>query len=209
MTIQTDRPRRRDAAQNRDALLAAARTVLNRDPDAPLDAIATEAGLTRRAVYGHFATRDELLRELLALGATRVVAAIDEVAHPDPLVRLALIGSRLWAEVASVRVMAQFAVRGPFQADIAAALVPLRASVLATVRAGAASGRIRDDIPAEQLARLIEGAALSVLDEATRSQLDVPAGARLVTLSVLSLAGLSAADAYALMASTPELDPAS
>ena len=209
MPIETERPRRRDAAQNRDALLAAARTVLNRDPDASLDAIATEAGLTRRAVYGHFATRDELVRELLALGATRVAAALDGIQHPDPLVRLALIGSRLWAEVASVRVMAQFAVRGPFQADIAAALAPLRASVLGTVRAGVATGRIRDDIPAEQLARLIEGAALSVLDEATRSELDVPAGTRLVTLSVLSLAGLSAADAYALISSTPELDAAS
>ena len=101
---------RRDALENRAALLAAARVALNRDPDATLDAIATEAGLSRRSVYGHFATRDELVRELVAAGAARVAGALTGVGHPDPLVRLALVAARMWAEVADIRVMALFAV---------------------------------------------------------------------------------------------------
>jgi AcrR family transcriptional regulator len=199
---------RRDALENRAALLAAARVVLNRDPDATLDAIATEAGLSRRSVYGHFATRDELVRELVTAGAARVAGELAGVGHPDPLVRLALVAARMWAEVENVRVMALFAVRGPHQELIAHELEPVRAHLRAAVAEGAASGRIRDDIPAATLARLIEAAAIAVLDEATRTPVDAGAGRRWVMLSVLSTAGLSAIDAGALVDRTPELEAA-
>jgi AcrR family transcriptional regulator len=199
---------RRDALENRAALLAAARVVLNRDPDATLDAIATEAGLSRRAVYGHFATRDALVRELVTAGAARVAGALAGVGHPDPLVRLALVAARMWAEVENVRVMALFAVRGPHQELIARELEPVRAHLRSAVVEGAASGRIRGDIPAATLARLIEAAAIAVLDEATRTPVDASAGRRWVMLSVLSTAGLSAADADALVDATPELEAA-
>jgi len=199
---------RRDALENRAALLAAARVVLNRDPDATLDLIAAEAGLSRRSVYGHFATRDELLRELVASGTARVAGLLAAVEHDDPLVRLALVAERMWAEVADVRVMTLFAVRGPFQELIARELEPVRAMLRATVEEGAASGRIRSDIPAATLGRLIESAAIAVLDEANRTALDAEAGRRYVMLSVLSTAGMSAPDADALVDATPELEAA-
>jgi len=199
---------RRDALENRAALLAAARVVLNRDPDATLDAIAAEAGLSRRSVYGHFATRDELLRELVTSGATRVAERLAGLAHPDPLVRLALVAARMWEEVADVRVMTLFAVRGPYMDLIAHELRPVRALLLAAVTEGAADGRIRDDIPAATLARLIEAAAIAVLDEANRVALGRAAGRRYVMLSVLSTAGLSARDGAALVDAAPELEAA-
>ena len=74
---------RRDAVENRAALLAAARVMLNRDPDSSLEAIAAEAGLSRRAVYGHFPTRDDLLREVASLGAERITAALADTADDD------------------------------------------------------------------------------------------------------------------------------
>jgi len=197
---------RRDALENRAALLAAARVVLNRDPDAALDAIATEAGLSRRAVYGHFATRDELLRELVTSGTARIAALLSSLEHPDPLVRLALIAARMWAEVEHVRVTTLFAVRGPYRELVARELTPLRARLLAAVNEGAASGRIRTDIPAPTLARLIEAAAIAVLDEATRTAIPADAGHRDVMLIVLSTAGLDAAAAGALIDATPELE---
>lgn len=203
MTTPTRAPRR-DATENRAALIAAARVVLNRDPDAGLDAIAAEAGLTRRAVYGHFANRDALLRELVEQGTSRVAAALVAVDHPEPLVRLALIASRMWQEVETVRVMTLFAVRGPFQEQVAARLRPLRAHLGATVREGARRG-VRTDIPAEILARLIEGAAIAVLDAASRTQLGAAAGRRLAMLAVLAMAGLDAASANRLIDETPEL----
>jgi AcrR family transcriptional regulator len=64
-----ERAPRKDAAENREAILRAAALLLNDDPDASLEAIAAAAGLSRRALYGHFATRDDLLRELVVLGA--------------------------------------------------------------------------------------------------------------------------------------------
>lgn len=195
---------RRDATENRAALLAAARAVLNRDPDAGLDAIAAEAGLTRRAVYGHFANRDALLQELVTQGTARVAAALVSVDHPEPLVRLALIASRLWHEVESVRLTTLFAVRGPFQGLVAHQLKPLRAQLLETVRAGARRG-IRTDIAPETLARLIEASAISVLDEATRARLSAATGHRLAMLAVLGMAGLDAETAGRLIDETPEL----
>ncbi len=196
---------RRDATENRAALIAAAKLALNRDPDAALETIAAEAGLSRRAVYGHFATREELVREVVTLGAARVAATLDPVRHPDPLVRLALIGARLWGEVQDVRVMAVIAVRGPLADAVANALAPLRARVLDAVREGAASGVVRDDVAPQTLARLIEASAVAVLDEATRSALDPEAGHRLVMLSVLSTAGASWRDADRLIETTPDL----
>lgn len=199
--------RRRDAEQNRLALLTAAGTVLNRDPSATLDAIAAEAGLSRRALYGHFATRDDLIRSLLGHRVSTLLAAVERVEHPDPPTLLALIGVTMWREVEAVRVMAQFTVRGPFQRELAYALAPLRDRVRHAVTVGAQTGRIRDDIDPPVLARLVEGAVLSVLDEATLSDVDLRTGARLVALSVLGMLGFSAADARALIAATPELRP--
>jgi len=203
MTSSTRAPRR-DATENRAALLAAARVVLNRDPDAGLDAIAAEAGLTRRAVYGHFANRDALLLELVEQGTSRVVEALVAVDHPQPLVRIALIASRMWHEVEAVRVMTLFAVRGPFQAQVAERLRPLRRHLSDTVREGARHG-VRTDIPADTLARLIEGAAIAVLDEAGRSRMAASAARRLAMLAVLGMSGLDATAANRLIGETPEL----
>ncbi|WP_217565409.1 TetR/AcrR family transcriptional regulator, partial [Micrococcus sp. GbtcB5] len=65
------RARRRDAATNHEALLRAAQTVLAENPHASLDTIAHAAGLSRRALYGHFADRESLLHEVIAIGAER------------------------------------------------------------------------------------------------------------------------------------------
>jgi len=196
---------RRDAVENRAALLTAARAVLNRDPDASLEAIAAEAGLSRRSVYGHFPTRDDLLREVTALGAARITAALVGTADDDPVVELALIAARLWSEVESIQVMAVFAVRGSLRGNIAEALAPLRAMVLFAVDRGQTDGSIRTDIDAHRLARLVEDSLLSVFDESTRSTLSSTDGHRLVMLSVLGTLGLDWRSAGQLINSTKAL----
>ena len=196
---------RRDAVENRAALIAAARTALNRDPDASLETIATEAGLSRRSVYGHFPTRDDLLREVTALGAARITAALAATADDDPVVELALIAARLWAEVDSIQVMAVFALRGSLRATTAESLAPLRAMVLFAVDRGQAAGSIRTDIDARRLARLVEDSLLSVFDESTRSTLTPAEGRRLVMLSVLSTLGLDWRSAGELIDTTKAL----
>jgi AcrR family transcriptional regulator len=205
MSTVTSRAPRRDAADNREALLAAARVVFALDPESSLDAVAAEAGLSRRSVYGHFANRDDLQRELVTQGSQRITAALEPILHADPLVRLALIAAGLWREVASLRVMALFAVRGAHRQHTIAHLAPLRARVLDGVREAATSGQARADIPVERLARLVEDAALAVLEESTRSELSASEGHRLAMLNVLSTLGLGWREADTFIDSHDEL----
>lgn len=204
MTTETRaRAPRKDAAENREALIMAAATLLNRDPSASLEAIATEAGLSRRAVYGHFETRDALLREVAVHGAARINAAVlsrsPEAEPRDPALHLATVGARIWHEVDHIRVMALLTVRGPQVRLVGDTLKPLRDHVRGIVGRGVDEGAFRDDIPVDRLSRLVESAAISALDEATRSALPSTEGRRLVVLSVLSIAGFSSREAAAIL----------
>ena len=204
MTIPAPRTRR-DATENRAALLAAARVALNRDPDASLEAIAAEAGLSRRSVYGHFANRDELLRELVSAGARRVGDALRSIEHADPVVRLALVASAFWHEVAHIRLMTVFAVRGPLKQHTDDALRPTRDAVRATLEAGRDAGDVRSDIPVSRLARLAEDGLIAVLDESNRTPLGTADGHRIAMLSMLSTIGFGWREANAFIDSHEEL----
>ncbi len=70
--------------------------MLATNPTASLDVIAQAAGLTRRSVYGHFADRDSLLREVIAVGAQRFNAIAEATDESDPRVTLARMATRLW-----------------------------------------------------------------------------------------------------------------
>ncbi|WP_431278537.1 TetR/AcrR family transcriptional regulator [Leifsonia poae] len=201
---QTRAPRR-DAAENREAILVAAAAALNEDIDASLETIAARAGLSRRAIYGHFATRDDLLVDVFTRGAARVASLLEPVAHPDARVEIALFGATLWSEVEHVRVNAQLAVRGPHRARVAEALEPARRRLRQTVERGVAEGALRSDIDVDTVSRLIENAAIAVLDEATRTGLSREAGHRLVMLAGLSAAGLGWREADQLVEETPVL----
>ncbi|QJA00121.1 TetR/AcrR family transcriptional regulator [Leifsonia sp. PS1209] len=205
MPSSTTRAPRRDAAANREAIIAAAAAALNEDIDASLETIAARAGLSRRAIYGHFATRDDLLVDVFTRGAARLAALLDPVSHPDARVEIALFGATLWAEVEHVRVSAALAVRGPHREIVGAALDPARERLRDTVRRGMATEQLRTDLDLETVTRLIENAAVSVLDEAMRAKLTNSEGHRLVMLAGLSAAGLSWREAGALIAETPEL----
>ena len=196
---------RRDATANREAILAAAAAALNEDIDTSLEAIAARAGLSRRAVYGHFASRDELLIDVFTRGAARLAALLDPVSHPDARVEIALFGATLWAEVEHIRGSAALAVRGPHRELVGTALDPARERLRTTGERGMADGSIRTDLDRETVTRLIENAAVSVLDEATRAKLSPQAGHRLVMLAGLSAAGTGWREAGALIETTPEL----
>lgn len=61
------RPRRRaDAERNIARVVAAARTLLGKDPATPTDDVARAAGVGRMTLYGHFRTRADLVEAALA-----------------------------------------------------------------------------------------------------------------------------------------------
>ncbi|OII39810.1 TetR family transcriptional regulator [Curtobacterium sp. MMLR14_010] len=67
MTSTTAKPMRADARRNRDAITAAARQVFETDGIlAPIDGIATAAGVGNATFYRNFPTRDDLLAAVMA-----------------------------------------------------------------------------------------------------------------------------------------------
>ncbi|WP_144762189.1 TetR/AcrR family transcriptional regulator [Curtobacterium sp. 9128] len=184
---------RRDATENRAALLDAAKTALQQDPDASIETIAAVAGLSRRAVYGHFPSRDDLVRAVVTAGATRIAAAMPtsaDLADLPAAARIARLAVTLWSEVSHVRSMARIAVRSPFAESVAEVFAPLRAQVRDACAIGIAEGSMRADVDAATLGRLVEGACIAVLDEATRSATPDDDGRRMVVISALGMAGV-------------------
>ena len=195
--------RRRDAAHNRDALLCAARTELARDPHASIDTIARAAGLTRRAVYGHFADRDALVQAAVALGAERFNLIAARATATDPAVALATLAVRLWGEAAHVRLSAAVALDDAHLPYTARALSPLRTRLRDLVEEGVRATLFREDLPPALLADLIEQAARTVLRELDETRVDDAPG--FVARIVLSIAGLSWREAETLLAAHPEI----
>ncbi|MFN8086805.1 MAG: TetR family transcriptional regulator [Microbacterium sp.] len=200
-TAQVRRPRK-DAAANRAGLLRAAATMLASDPSASIDQIARAAGLSRRALYGHFDDRHALLTELIMGGSQRfnaIAASIDDTDAPLALARLT---ARLWTEAAHVQIAAALALTEAHVEETAAALAPLRRTVAAIVRGGQEVGTLRTDITAPTLARLIEEAARLAVSRIDASS---PAATDLAVRAVLSIAGLSWRETEALLATHPDI----
>jgi len=203
--MATPRAPRRDAAENRELLLDAARTLLSLDPAASLEAIAVEAGLSRRAMYGHFPNRDALLEALARRGTQMVLDAVASVDDPDPLVRLALVATAAWDHIEHVRTLTSATVRSPRAAIVDDGLQPLRARLVTTIEQGVRDGVIRDDIPADRLARLLIDVVIAVFTETTRSDIDIDGGRELVAAMTLSTLGLSASESAALLGENPQI----
>lgn len=203
-TAPARRPRR-DAAANREGILSAAATTLAHDPHASIDTIARAAGLSRRALYGHFDDRDALLREMLFAGARRFNALAEEIETDDdaPLA-LARLTHRLWSEAAHVQVAAAIALDDGHLEDTATALAPLRRRVAAIVRQGQEADTLRTDVPAPTLSRLIEETARTMV---TRVDAASPQARPLAVRAVLSIAGLSWRDGDALVTRLEEESP--
>ncbi len=200
-TAPARRPRK-DAAANRAGILSAAATTIAHDPHASIDTIARAAGLTRRALYGHFDDRDALLRELITAGARRFNALADDLdTAGDAPLALARLTGRLWAEASHVQVAAAIALDEAHVENTADALAPLRRTVAAIVRSGQEAGTLRGDVAAPTLARLIEETARVVV---TRLDASSPEARTLAIRAVLSIAGLSWREADAIVARLTE-----
>lgn len=193
---------RRDALENRAGILAAAIVTLAHDPRASVDAIARQAGLSRRALYGHFDDRDALVRELVAQGATRFNAIADTIDDADARVALARLAAALWTEASHVQVLAAIALDEAHLEETATALAPLRRAVVRIVRDGQEAEVLRTDVTAPTLARLVEETARTVI---TRMDASSPTARDLAVRAVLSIAGLSWREAATLLEANPDV----
>ncbi|MBU3063667.1 TetR/AcrR family transcriptional regulator [Nocardia sp. NEAU-G5] len=80
------RPRRRDARDNREKVIAAARARFTAEGlDASLNAIARDAGVSIGTLYNHFPTRDALIGEAMLERVERSARSAEAaLAAPDP-----------------------------------------------------------------------------------------------------------------------------
>lgn len=200
-TAPLRRPRK-DAAANRAGILRAAATTLAVDPSASIDQIARAAGLSRRALYGHFDDRQALLTELISAGAQRFNAIASSLDEPHPPLALARLTAALWAEASHVQVAAALALDETHLEQTATALAPLRRALVAVVRAGQNDESLRADMAAPTLARLIEETARAAVSRIDASS---PIAASLAVRAVLSIAGLSWRESETLLNAHPDV----
>lgn len=193
---------RKDAAANRAGILRAAAATLAIDPTASIDQIARAAGLSRRALYGHFDDRQALLSELISTGAQRFNVIASSVDEPHPPLALARLTAGLWAEAAHVQIAAALALDDTHLEHTAMALAPLRRTLAAIVRSGQDDGTLRTDIAAPTLARLIEEVARTVVSRTDAASIGAE---NLAVRTLLSIAGLSWRDADDLLTAHPEI----
>lgn len=138
------RPLRKDAAQRRSALLAAARAVFQEEGiDAPLDRIAERAGVGRATLYRNFPGRTEIALAVLLDDLSDLGRRFAEPVEPDAfLIFVAALSDRLVRNTALGGV-----VRAAPSPDL---LVPLRTAMIEAatpaLRTSQDAGLVRPDL---------------------------------------------------------------
>lgn len=180
---------RADARRNIEAILDAGERCLARNPDASVGDIATEAGLGRVTIYGHFKSRAVLIeavsRRALA-AANEAVADLD--LEGDRTVALARLVDALW----QVTVRSSFLVVAAERALPASVLAeahqgPLQQRVETFVREGQSSGDFRADLPVAWFIAAFHSLLHAAVTETYAGRLDATDGPRVVTNAILAV----------------------
>jgi TetR/AcrR family transcriptional regulator, mexJK operon transcriptional repressor len=95
-----EQPRQRAASPQQDAILHAGLDVFLRDGfAATMDAVAAEAGVARRTVFNHFASKDELFEALLERTTATKLPKLTLTTRGDPRENLLDFGRRYVAAI--------------------------------------------------------------------------------------------------------------
>ena len=182
--------RRADALANREAILAAARTVLADNPRASLTAIAAAAGVAPRTLYGHFATRDELAEALAAaIGAelTAHVTAIEDGA--DPLETLARFVKATSAFNARFHRMRELVREPGAREHINDATVLMRQRLHALIDRANAAGQLKAGIDAAAAVHLVAALQWAVFEALTANHLSIEQAPQVAVKAILGALG--------------------
>jgi AcrR family transcriptional regulator len=144
---------RADARRNRDRIVAAGRElILELGADAPLDQIATRAGVGNATLYRHFASREDLVRQVVEDDMDQVREEATAALAEESTAWVAL--RRFCTAVVRRRLVALLPIAGPrlvrdarFDA-VRAALVTELGELLGAARA---EGSLRSDVQAGDL----------------------------------------------------------
>jgi AcrR family transcriptional regulator len=163
--------RRAQAARNDQLILEAARAVFVADPDAPIAAVADQAGVGMGAVYRRFPSKEELLRRLAGDGLRRYIAEAEAALadHGDPWTAFAgFLGRIVDADTNSftLRLAGAFTPTNDLYHDAASA----NQLTLALLERTKAAGAVRADLDGNDLSFLFEQLASVRLGDPARTR---------------------------------------
>ncbi len=164
-TGATQRAPRKDAARNREALLAAASDVYaERGVDASLEEVARRAGVGVGTLYRNFPSRDALTEAVYRREVEAMTEGAAELLRDaDPAEALATWMRRFTAYAARKRGMAM-ALKAALGSDnelFAASRSRIRAALGTLVEAAVAAGEIRADIDVDDLQSALSGICMA------------------------------------------------
>ncbi|MEU6201010.1 TetR/AcrR family transcriptional regulator [Streptomyces sp. NPDC047061] len=191
-------PLRRHAQANRRRILEAARETLSMDPDTTIDDIARVAGVARRTLYGHFASREILLHALAddAVDTLRQAFVQEESQGAPPALELARFVMAVWGIGDRYRMLIALA-RRDLDGDIRRVLAPVRELAVELLARGQREGAFADHLPAAVLAQVQEATIVSMLEAVNSEEWEGSATA--AATAVLLAAGKGQAEAEALV----------
>jgi AcrR family transcriptional regulator len=156
MTAVEDRPLRADAARNVGRILRAARDVYGElGADAPVEAVARRAGVGERTLYRRFPTKADLVRAALDQSIAEDLTPVMEEARraDDALGGLAhLIEAAISLGAREHNLLTAAHRAGSLTPDISTSL---NETLTELVRRGQGAGRVRADLVADDVPRLV------------------------------------------------------
>lgn len=192
MTSPPARNRRADARRSRAAILDAATRVLNAEPDAGLEVIASAAGVTRPTVYAHFPSREQLLLAVVERITHEVVVAMDAAdldtgPAVDALMRVLDAGAQVTGRYPVLVQLISAHPVGP-EADHDRH-TPVADRIRRVIQRGRSAGEFDDRLPVDWLVAAIIRLGHAASEEAQAGRLTAPAAQDALRLSLLRILG--------------------
>jgi TetR/AcrR family transcriptional regulator, mexCD-oprJ operon repressor len=179
--------KRADARRNVEAILEAGVACLSRNPDASIGEIAQAAGVGRVTLYGHFASRAELVDAVLARAieeGNQALEAVDLGGDPrDALDRL--VGSS-WLIVNQFRSLLVAAQATLPPGRIRELHAEPAERVRGLVARGQAEGVFRTDLPTSWLVGTAQNVMHGAADEINAGRLDPDDAANAISATLLA-----------------------
>ncbi|MEV2226671.1 TetR/AcrR family transcriptional regulator [Nocardia vinacea] len=179
--------KRADARRNIAAILDAAQECLAADPDANISDIARRAGVGRVTLYGHFASRADLIDAVFTRAVTDSDQALDSVdIDGDPREALSRLVAASWKIIDRFRSLLLAAQNHiPSERIRAAHDLPMR-RVRRLIERGQKESIFRDDLPLSWLVAVYHSVVHGAAGEITAGRIADDDAATLITTTLLA-----------------------
>jgi AcrR family transcriptional regulator len=181
------RERRADARRNIAAILDAALDCLARDPQANIVDIAQAAGVGRVTLYGHFATRGQLIEAAFVHALRQAEQTLDAIdLSGDPVEALTRLASSSWQIMDRYRGALAAAQRELPLGRIRSHVDEPMIRVAALIGRGQRAGVFRSDLPTDWLVALFYTVMHGAVSEIAAGRLLADDAARVINATLVA-----------------------